>query len=55
MLKLLKELLKEKVNRLVDDRKFMLNAGAITAGGFGEGRMCGKIEAFKELVELLDE
>lgn len=55
MINLLRELLKEKVNRLIDDRKAMLEDGQIKRDGFGEGRMCGKIEALKELVELIDD
>jgi len=53
--RVLSELLKEKVNRLIDDKKFMLNSGQIEAGGFGEGRMCGKIEALKELRVIIDD
>lgn len=54
MQKILIELLKEKVNRSIDDRKAMIADGQIDAGSFGEGRMCGRIEAFKELLEVLD-
>lgn len=55
MKKLLKEVLRVKVNALIDAKNSKVARGVVRCSLFEHGRMCGKIEAYKYILELLDE